>query len=563
MGSRKLIAFAVIAAGLGMVIWALTNPGTGSRQSVGSLVVEPTHGANVILVTIDTTRSDFIGAYGGAEDVTPVLDRMAKQGVLFEAAQAVAPITLPSHASMLSGLYPTEHGVRNNGMFAVPEDVETLATSFSDEGYRTGAFVSASVLSRRYGLDRGFDVYDDDLSEGLHLRQGMVPARRGDITMETALAWIDEQLDSEPFFSWIHLYDPHAPYNPPLEFRRRFPSDPYTGEIAFTDSLIGRLVDFLEERGIEDNTYVAVIADHGEGLGEHGEATHALLLHQATIHVPWIMWGPGIPADVRFGLPVSGIDVAPTLAALAGVRAPNADRSKARSVFSDDVQSQTEALERPVYFETMLPEYQYGWKGLRAVRRGEWELVSGVRGEVFNLRFDPRELSDLSDREEEVRVDLEGALRSFGPEAEEADEEEARIELTSSEIEQLQALGYIGVDAVTRTDPPDPRDLITAHVSIERARSFLGLNASAEAIEALDLTLEEDPTNLTALGMRATLLLQIGDHERVSRGPCPGHVHRSQQCPTLHHHGQSRACSREVFRGPGGRQVVTGEAGCF
>lgn len=516
MDLKRTAGVLLVVVGLGVLVFAMFGRSNGSYREGWQLDVSPTPGSNVVLVTIDTTRADHLGCYGGAKDVTPFLNDLATQGVVLEQAQAVAPITLPSHASMLSGLYPSEHGIRNNGLFALPEDIETLPHVFGDAGYATAAFVSAAVLARRYGLDRDFDVYDDDLSLGLHLRQGSVPARRGDITVGAAMAWLNSLPADKPFFVWVHLYDPHAPYDPPSEFRRRYPNDAYTAEIAFADSQVGRLLDFLDERGIADQTYISVIADHGEALGEHGESTHALLLHQATIHVPWILSGPGIPHGARISSPVSGIDVAPTLAELVGLQPPNADRTLARPAFARHPAGSTIDQDRPIYFETLLPKYQYGWKELEGIRLGSMELIRGTRDEVFDLFRDPRELIDIADRRPEDRDALSRALEPFVLEAREGDgAADARIQLSRAEMEQLRELGYLGTTDPGRAEPPDPRDLVSAHVLIEKARALQGQGMLVEAAQALDKTLEEDPTNISALGMRATIFLRMQDYDRA------------------------------------------------
>jgi arylsulfatase A-like enzyme/Flp pilus assembly protein TadD len=478
------------------------SPGGDELSTIGE--VEPTPGANVLLVTIDTTRADRIGCYGADPGVTPHIDGLAKDGVRFSNAQAVAPITLPSHTSMLTGLYPPQHGIRNNGMFALPDSVETLATVFEGRGYATGAFVSASVLARRYGLNRGFSVYDDDLSHGLNRSRHMVPARRGDLTVEAAVRWLSARERDENFFCWVHLYDPHAPYDPPMEYKQKYPSDPYLGEIAFTDEVIGRLLAWLEDSGRRESTVVAVVSDHGEAFGEHGEKTHAILLHQATTAVPWVMAGPGLPSGETISAPVSGVDVAPTLAWLAGQEPPNDSTRDGRVALEIDALKDSAAGARLIYSETLLPTFQYGWAPLQGVRRAEWQLISGRFKEIFNLNDDPRELIDVKDREPDVLARLETDLEAF-PTDDPHQDGEARLELSRSEMEQLEALGYLGSDAVARGDGPDPRDLIGAHVQIEAARSLSNQGNTDKAIEALDTTLEMDPGNVAALAMRAQL----------------------------------------------------------
>jgi len=220
----------VVLLGIGGVVLvlalgaALLRPGRAGRGAAA-----PLRGGSILLVTLDTTRADHLGCYGAGGDVTPAIDALARRGVVFARAQSSSPITLPAHASLLTGQYPFRHGVRNNGMFALPDDTATLATLLRERGYRTAAFVSASVLTRRYGLARGFEVYGDDLSKGSQAQRYMVPSRRGEVTVAEAIAWLESIPAGSPFLCWVHLYDPHAPYDPPEAYRQRFPTNPYRG----------------------------------------------------------------------------------------------------------------------------------------------------------------------------------------------------------------------------------------------------------------------------------------------------------------------------------------------
>jgi choline-sulfatase len=510
MKSPKVIGFVFLAVGIGLGLFSLMPQET--RSAVSS--IDPTTNANVVLITIDTTRADRLGCYGGDLEVAPVIDGLARRGVLFEQMQAAAPITLPSHTSMLSGLYPYHHGVRNNGMFALPGDVETLATVFHDAGYATGAFVSASVLARRFGLERGFDIYDDDLSRGSHLTRRGVPARRGDLTLEAALDWLGEVPEGNPFFCWLHLFDPHAPYDPPPEFKRRFPTDPYAGEIAFTDSLIGQVMEFLEDRGLSGNTFVHVVADHGEAFGEHGERTHAILLHQATTKVPWIVVGPSVPTGERYQAATSGVDIAATVAALADVPVPNGETADGINVFAVEGTENGANQEREIITEILLPKYQYGWAPLLGVRQGRWQLTRGAYSELFDLQLDPRELSNVSEREKTITAALEERLDTL---TQVSSEDEVRLTLSRSELDQLAALGYIGSEATERQAPPDPRAMIDAHVEFEAGRELVSQGDTDLALKALNGALDRDPGNVAMLTERARLYLRTGQLDDARR----------------------------------------------
>jgi len=268
---------------------------------------------NILLITLDTTRADHIGAYGDRRARTPNLDRLAAGGVLFERAISAAPLTLPAHVSIFTGSYPFAHGVRNNGNFTLSDRVPTLTGALRAAGYRTAAFVSAFVLDRRYGLAAGFERYDDRVEL----------ERRGSETAAAASAWLAETShDPRPFFVWLHLYDPHDPYDPPPSFREAFADRPYDGEIAYDDEAIGTLLERLQQLGVGQSTLVAVAGDHGESLGEHGEATHGLFVYESVVKIPMILSGAGRSrAGRRVRALVRSIDLAPTLLAAANVPA--------------------------------------------------------------------------------------------------------------------------------------------------------------------------------------------------------------------------------------------------
>jgi arylsulfatase A-like enzyme/Tfp pilus assembly protein PilF len=503
--NRRLLGQGISLLGVALAVIAVMLLVT-RRDEFDEASLSATPGSNLLLVTLDTTRADYLGAYGGDEELTPNLNRLAGRGVTFLETQSTAPITLVAHASILSGRYPFNHQIRNNGMFVLPEEVPTLATELRARGYRTAAFVSAYVLARRYGLDRGFELYDDDLSRGRHEAANVVPSRRAEVTLGPALEWINGLDRDSPFFCWIHFYDPHAPYDPPEQFRRRYPTDRYSGEIAYMDSVIGRLLDQLAERGIEDDTFVAVVGDHGEALGEHGEQTHAVLLHQATLRVPWILSGPGVPRGAKARVPVSIVDVAPTLCRLLGVPMPRgADGVDVSGALVPDV---TRFRERSLYAETMLPRFQYGWSQLRSLRRNRWHLVSGVRNELFDLRGDPRELIDRREWEAATAFQLAADLEQIVSRDSDLGSA-ARATISQDERERLQALGYLGTEVAPRLDAPDPRDLITAHVHTERARGLAALGRAEDALVELGTMLELDPQNSSALSLQARLLGQL------------------------------------------------------
>ena len=288
------------------------------RGTGPAVVFQPKPRPNVLLLSVDTLRADYLGAYG-ARVKTPTIDRLAKSGILFDRAVSHVPITLPSHASIFTGAYPIAHGVRDNGAFRLAEEKVSLAETFGAAGYRTAAFVGSFALDSRFGLDQGFELYDDFYGDTGGFNDFSISERVADDVLKPALAWLSEQNDSS-WFAFVHLYDPHAPYVAPVTFRQAHPEDPYAAEVAYIDDALGRFLEALRERGLLDNTLIVFTSDHGEGLGEHGEKTHAMFAYDSTLHVPLILkWEGVLPESRRVPSRVRLIDVAPTVLEMAGL----------------------------------------------------------------------------------------------------------------------------------------------------------------------------------------------------------------------------------------------------
>ncbi|PYR28263.1 MAG: hypothetical protein DMF98_03410, partial [Acidobacteria bacterium] len=280
------------------------------------------HRLNLLLITIDTLRADHVGAYGAPTGATPVLDALASRGVRFDQVQTAAPLTAPSHATILTGQYPPSHGVRGNVVFTLDATHLTLATRLKARGYRTAAFVGAYPVAAAFGFAQGFDVFDEEFHETSPIDQGA--ERRANEVADAAMRWLALDTGREnrqaPFFAWLHFYDPHAPYDPPKPFAERFAGRPYDGEIAFTDAQIGRIFDALRASGHDQDTVVMVLADHGEGLGDHRELTHAVLIYQSTMRVPFIVAGPGVQRGRVVRARVATVDVVPTALSTLGIQ---------------------------------------------------------------------------------------------------------------------------------------------------------------------------------------------------------------------------------------------------
>ena len=352
---------------------------------------------NLLLVTLDTTRVDRLGCYGHTSAQTPNLDSLARDGARFTRAYAHVPLTLPSHASLMTGTFPPEHGIHDNGRDALGPELTTLAELFRTRGYRTGAFIAAVALDGSFGLDRGFDVYDDFLGEQGPDEPRLIQ-RRGDFVVDDALAWLKSS--EEPFFAWVHLYDPHARYEPPADFQME---DPYDGEIAFMDAQIGRLLGWLDSAQLAERTLVLAIADHGESLGEHGEGTHASLIYQGTQHIPLLLRAP---RQVTAGLVVEDVvqqaDVLPTLLELYGW--PRLAQVSGRS-FAPALRGE-ELSEEPAYLESLYCAQNFGWSPLRGLVQGKWKYIAAPTPELYDLDADPREELNLAGE----RADLVEAL---------------------------------------------------------------------------------------------------------------------------------------------------------
>lgn len=458
---------------------------------------------NVVLITIDTLRSDRVSAYGSDLVDTPNIDGFASEGVLFSNAASTVPFTLPAHSSILTGLYPPGHGVRENVGYTLDPGIPTLAEVLSSGGWNTAGFVSAFVLDGRWGIGRGFDHYFDDFDLAEFDTPNLSSVQRsGDVTIAEAVRWLDSRPKSSPFFLWLHLYDPHDPYTPPEPFKSMYPNRPYEGEVAYTDSLIGEFRTSLEERGLLDRSLVILTADHGEGLGDHGEASHGFFVYDTTIHVSLIVRPPAGSVEGRVvDSAVSHVDIFPTILDAARLAAPKAvhGQSLLPMVAGENVE-----LVRGVYSESLYPLLHYGWAPLRVIRTGNRKLISAPRPEVFDVRSDPREKRDLSLEQPAITAELEQQLGELRTKIEvDAPAVGAAPDIDAETLAQLQALGYAagqgGVSLEDETVRPraDPKDKIRIHRTVMRAQSQMRDDEDA-AEKALLSILETDPDVLDA-----------------------------------------------------------------
>ncbi len=490
------------------MVLALSIPCFPVRQLLALLLVAcgcgraasiPPAVANVLLVTIDTLRADRLGCYGHTAAATPTLDGLAARGVRFATAVSHAPLTGPSHASILTGLTPLGHGFRDNGGFVLPGDVASAPVLFQQAGYSTGAFVSGFPLDRRFGMDRGFEVYDDRLPRGNDRRRTPYVERFANATTDVALRWLETAASrpGRPFFAWIHYYDPHAPYEPPGELARRFGASPYDGEIAFVDQQLARVFGALERGGALARTLVVVLADHGESLGEHGEGTHGLFVYDATLRIPFLVAGPGVPSGRVSTTVARAADVLPTILDLVG-RPPVAglDGRSLRPAVEG-----REMADAPCYAESLYGEREYGWSPLFALRTARFKLIEAPRPELYDLDADARETTNRLAEQAEAAARLKRELQ----EALARPVRSATAEVDPETAERLAALGYVGTQGgPTKGTGPrrDPKDGARLLPMLNRGVSA-ARTEPAKAIAELTEVLKEDPDLIMARRARA------------------------------------------------------------
>ncbi len=441
-----------------------------------SRLVGPAKPVSVLLITIDTLRADHVGSYGSTGARTPALDRLAAEGVQAEHAWAAAPLTLPSHASILSGLYPPSHGSRHNGV-AVLDTVPTLASVLKAKGLATAAFVSAFPLDRRFGLARGFDVYDDEMPRP----EGGAPLneRAGRDTVDRATAWLASHA-AQPFFLWVHLFEPHAPYGDPSAGGS--PRVRYAAEVTTADQQVDRLLRALGPA--DAHTLVVATSDHGEAFGEHGEIGHSVFVYDTTLRVPLLLRGPGVPVGVQIKGDVSLVDVAPTILDVFGGVIDADGRSLVPAFTSGRADSRT------IYAESFAPLLDFGWASLRSVRADGWKFIAAPAPELFDLRQDPAETRNVIAAQAARGADMDAQVsRWSGPEL------SAPAKVSTDAARRLQSLGYLqgspsSVGAGRRADPKD-RVAVASRIAEVTSGEVQG----AALIAALNAILRDDPRN--------------------------------------------------------------------
>jgi arylsulfatase A-like enzyme/Tfp pilus assembly protein PilF len=483
---------------------------------------------NVILITLDTTRADRLGCYGYADARTPAIDGLARRGVLFSQAASPAPLTLPSHSSMMTGFYPTYHGVRLNGTSALSQQHVTLAETLSDAGYETSAFVGAFVLDGRWGLNQGFDVYDDrfDLKKVKHLDLAGTQRPANEV-VDASLTWMNAR-ETGPFFTWIHLYDPHTPYAPPeplfSEFGRRGPAGLYDGEIAFVDQQVERVLSWLRQTKLDQRTIVVIAGDHGEGLGSHGEGTHGYFIYDWALHVPLIVATPFDDLQgVRVDSQVSLVDIFPTVIALTGIEPKVKVKVHGRSLLP--LMFQPAAPDAVyAYGESMAPDLQFGWSALHALRSPRYKFIDSTRPELYDLIADPGEATNIVSLQPQVAAAMAQELDRLIAETSRDAPALEQANLDKETLERLASLGYVATSATStgRRRPgesgessksrplADPKDKLGVFIAVQRAGELMSRDEHAEAAHALESALLQEPAMPQALLMLGSCYTALG-----------------------------------------------------
>lgn len=467
-------------------------------------------GFNVVLVTLDTVRSDHLGSYGYELAETPNLDALLQHGVQFEDAVTPVPITLPSHASMMTGLFPPRHGVRDNGVFRLGGEHRTLAERLKEHGYETAAFIGCFVLDRRFGLGRGFEVYDFEVEQ-----KGFFPSnfdfnqRSAAAVTDAALRWLRERAQpraAAPFFLWVHYFDAHVPYQSPLAQEPRFADRPYDAEIAFIDRELGRLLAQLDQQDLRKRTLVVVVSDHGEGLREHDESTHGLFVYESTLKVAFILSSPGLfRHEFRVGhRTVSLVDLRPTLEDLLGLP-PDPD------VDGESLIRKSADADRPLYIETKMPFYAARCSPLYGIRRRHEKYIEAPVPEYYDLAADPHETSNLHESRAERRDLLARDLAEMRKRWPDEGSKVAAREMTGEEAERLRSLGYVQSGGAAETDSlPDVKAMVSASAKLTSALRLQRENRLEDALRTAREAVAECRGYLDAAALVAELYQRLG-----------------------------------------------------
>jgi arylsulfatase A-like enzyme/Flp pilus assembly protein TadD len=484
----RVTAFLLLAILVGPPGLAATPPAVASNSTT-----------NVVVITIDTLRADHLGCYGYKDVRTPNIDGLATDGVRFERAYTPVPITLPAHTVIFTGTYPTFSGMHDFSANRLGPTQPTLASLLKENGYATGAVVASGVLDSRFGLNRGFDFYYDHFDFNRLQEANLDEMERpGNLVADQALDWLSKNSGSR-FFLWMHLYDPHYPYRPPAPYSEEYKSHPYDGEIAFADEQVGRLIRFLKENHLFQNTLVVLSGDHGEGLGDHGEQTHGFFIYNSTLHVPLILHLPGENAGKQVSGLVSLADILPTVLQLLKLAIPVEVQGKSLTSL---IAGKPPAEPRSLYSETFLPRLHFNWSELRGIEMERYHFIDAPKPELYDLQKDPSELQNLYPQKAAVATELRGKLQTMIRDYTPGEELAEKTGLDPALMERLKSLGYAGFSGggdpkAKNTELPDPKDRIQVYELISEGMSASQHGRYQESIEKLTAALSTEPNSVS------------------------------------------------------------------
>ncbi len=463
-----VLLLVVVVGGVG---WLFLRPGSATKGPV-----------NVILISIDTCRADHLSCYGHPRKTTPCIDAFAREGILFTNVISPVPITLPAHCSMLTGANPPYHGAHDNITYQLAESNVTLAEALREYGYETAAFVASFVLDPRFGIAQGFNAYDAEFGQRATFQQRVFSERRAGDVNHVANAWLHKQVE-EPFFLFLHYFDPHYPYDPPEPFASEFSNDPYTGEIAYTDRCIGELLDTLKRLGLYDSALILITSDHGEGLGDHSETRHSYFIYHTTTKVPLIVKLPERREPNRVDEVVGLIDIVPTILEYVGAPIPSEVRGESLCPYL--VNKRRHGGERYIYSESLTP-MRYGCSSLLGLETGKWKYIQASRPELYNLSEDPGESKNLVEAYPQQALLFKSRLKALLEEQTRITEDESALTLDQESLDRLEALGYVGGGTTDEafefeTSKDDPKEFVSLYEKLARAMELFNQGVYAEA----------------------------------------------------------------------------------
>jgi arylsulfatase A-like enzyme/Tfp pilus assembly protein PilF len=457
---------------------------------------------NVVVITIDTLRADHLGCYGYKQVRTPNIDRLAADGTRFERAFTPVPVTLPAHTAIFTGTYPMLSGIHDFSGNKISSQQVTLASVLKKNGYATGAVIASAVLGSRFGLNQGFDFYYDHFDFSRLDESNLYQMERpGNVVTGQVLDWLGKNYRKR-FFLWMHLYDPHHPYSPPAPYDQEYASHPYDGEIAFADAQVGKVIEFLKEKNLYENTVIVLSGDHGESLGEHGERTHSFFIYNATLHVPLIFRVPRAKLQKVLAMPVSLVDIMPTLLHILNLEVPaNVQGENLLPYISGHIG--TSSHERSLYAENFLPRIHFNWSELRAVETANYHFIDAPKPELYDLRKDPGETQNLILEKkavaDEMRAKLTTVIRDYGV----AQELAKKTGLDPELMQRLESLGYAGFSgggniSVSDRSLPDPKDRLQVYNLISDAMAESQHGTYADSIVKLNEVIRREPNSVPA-----------------------------------------------------------------